>query len=133
MIRADRPENGTVSVDRPVLLFIGDRAVLSSLQFSLMLDGFVLENGAAEGASPFAAPCLVIDQRYRGDGLAFLSELRACGATAPAILLATNPTRRLHERARAAGANVIEKPLLGDELTLALQTILDSTKLKPPS
>lgn len=105
------------------MLFVSDRAVLSSLQFALMLDGFTLESDATEGLC--AARCLVIDHRYRGDGLAFLDELRAAGIAVPAILMATNPTQRLHHRAVASGARVVEKPLLGDELNQALQAILD--------
>ena len=110
--------------NRPILLFVNDRAVLSSLQFSLGLDGFILVDDA-EGVDPSAAHCLVIDQRYRGGGLAFLDELRAAGVVAPAILLVTNPTRRQHEQAAASAAVVIEKPLLGDELTQALRAILN--------
>ena len=109
--------------DKSVQLFVGDAAVLSSLRFSLGLDGFTL----TEGAYPRAARCLVIDQRYRGDGLAFLRNLRQVGITAPAVLLATNPTRRQHKGAVASGAVVIEKPLLDDELTQVLRAILGAS------
>ncbi|HLV06836.1 MAG TPA: histidine kinase [Croceibacterium sp.] len=105
----------------PIALFVSDAAFLSSLQFSLALDGFILAEGCVDGS--FAGECLVIDQRYRGNGLAFLAELRAIGVGAPATLLATNPTRRQHEEATALGAVVIEKPLLGSELTRALQAM----------
>lgn len=114
--------------DRSVLLFENDQPVLSSLQFALTLQGFMPEDGDAEGANISAASCLVIDQRYGSDGLDFLQELRATGIGAPAILLATNPTERLRRRAAARGAVVIEKPLLGDELTEALHTILNFSK-----
>lgn len=109
--------------DKSVQLFVGDPAVLSSLRFSLGLDGFTL----TESASPLAGRCLVIDQRYRGDGLAFLRNLRQAGITAPAVLLATNPTQRQHKRAVASGAVVIEKPLFGDELTQVLHAILGAS------
>lgn len=114
--------------DRPVLLFENDQPVLSSLQFALTLQGFKPEDGNAEGANISAASCLVIDQRYRSDGLDFLQELWATGIGVPAILLATNPTERLRRCAASRGAVVIEKPLLGDELTEALHTILNSSK-----
>jgi len=116
-------EEGRMHSARPILVFESDGPVLSSLQFALSLDGLVVEDGAAEGANPSAACCLVIDQRFRDDGLAFLAELRAQGCAAPAILLATNPSRRTRCAAAAAGAVVIEKPLLGDELARALHRI----------
>ncbi len=114
--------------DRPVLLFESDQPVLSSLQFALTLQGFMPEDGDAEGANISAASCLVIDQRYGSDGLGFLQDLRATGIGAPAILLATNPTERLRRRTAAHGAVVVEKPLLGDELAETLHTILHSSK-----
>lgn len=110
--------------DRPVLLFENDRPVLSSLQFALALQGFMPEDGDAEGANVSAASCLVIDQRYGSDGLDFLQELRTTGIRTPAVLLVTNPTERLRRRAASRGAVVIEKPLLGDELAETLHTIL---------
>lgn len=114
--------------DRPVLLFETDQPVLSSLQFALTLQGFMLADGSAEGADLSAARCLVVDQRYRSDGLAFLHQLREAGIRAPAILLATNPTQQLRRRAALQGVVVIEKPLLGDELSETLHTTLDSSK-----
>lgn len=135
--RADVEEGGLTALprggqdlhqDRPILLFESDQPVLSSLQFALALDGLAVEDGTAEGADPFAACCLVVDQRYRGDGLAFLAGLRASGCAAPAILLATNPSGHTHSRAAALGAVLIEKPLLDDELARSLHLIVKSTE-----
>lgn len=103
-----------------ILLYIADRPVLSSLQFSLAVEGFAVDNGASGSVDPGSARALVIDQNYRGDGLAALRELRAKGCRTPAILIATNPTSRLRASATALGAALVEKPLLGDELTSAL-------------
>lgn len=105
---------------KSVLLFESDPAVLASLQFALPLQGFDPQDGAAQGADPSSAMCLVIDERYRGGGLRFLKELRSAGAARPAILLATNPSSRLRHDAVAAGIVLVEKPLLGEELTQAL-------------
>lgn len=115
--------------DRPILLFESDRPVLSALQFALTLDGFAVADGAGEGADPAAACCLVVDQRYLGDGLAFLAELRARNCDAPAILLATNPSNRTRSRTVALGGVLIEKPLLGDELARCLRLIVRSTEI----
>lgn len=100
----------------PIELLVSDPAVLASLQFALSIEGFELT--AAGDDNPAAA--LVIDQGYRGDGLAALGAIRRRGCTAPAIVLATNPTASFRARAAGAGVALIEKPLLGDELSSAI-------------
>ena len=107
-----------------VLLFVSDRPVLSSLQFSLAIEGFEVADGAA-GSDCSAAAALVIDQSYSGNGLAALAALRALGYSTPTMILATHPTPRMRSQAAALGAVLIEKPLLGDELTRALRTALN--------
>ena len=79
----------------PVLLYVGDRPVLSSLQFALSLEGFEVADGVSAGIDPSAAAALVIDQGFRADGLAALAAYRAAGCATPAIVLATNPTIRI--------------------------------------
>jgi DNA-binding response OmpR family regulator len=112
----------------PVLLYVSDRPVLSSLQFALSIEGFAVADEAAEGSDPSAAAVLVVDQGYHGDGLGWLGVLRASGCSTAAVVLATNPTARLRARAIAAGAILVEKPLLGDELTRALRACLPTQK-----
>jgi DNA-binding response OmpR family regulator len=109
--------------DRRIHLYVADRPVLSSLQFLLALEGFAV----VEGNDPHAASVIVADQGYEGDGLAFLVRLRAAGCGVPAICLVTNPTDRLRARAAAAGAVIVEKPLLGDELTSALNILSNAS------
>ena len=110
--------------DAPILLFVGDGPVLSSLEFALALEGFAVADGTAEDVDPFAAGCLVVDQGYLGNGIAFLAALRHFGCTTPGLVLVTNPTPATRVLAAAAGAVLIEKPLLGGELTLALRGAL---------
>ena len=114
-----------------VLLLIEDRPFLSSLQFSLAIEGFRIVEAAAGGADrsrPPLSAVLVIDQSYGGDGLAALRQLRLQGCELPAITLATNPTVSLRASAAALGAELIEKPLLGDELSLAIRGLLEKRK-----
>jgi DNA-binding response OmpR family regulator len=109
-----------------ILLFETDPAVAAALEFALGLDGFRVVGGDA--AAPVSDPgaCLVIDQRQpTGDGLALLQALREGGHRGAAVILATNPTRRFRERVRAAGATLVEKPLIGEALTAALRATLD--------
>jgi len=110
----------------PVLLYVSDRPVLSSLQFSLVIEGFEVADGAADGINPSAASALVIDQAFRADGLAMLAAFRAAGCVTPAIVLATNPTARIRAQAAAGGTVLIEKPLLGDELSRALRAAIET-------
>ena len=117
-----------MAIEPSVLLYVSDRPVLSSLQFALSIEGFAVTDGAAEGSDPCAAAALVIDQRYHGDGLGWLGALRTNGCSTPAVVLATNPTARLRARVIAAGAILIEKPLLGDDLTGALRACLPTQK-----
>ena len=111
-----------------VLLFIEDRSVLSSLQFSLAIEGIHVVDGAADGIDPTVAAAMVIDQNYCGDGVAVLRDFQIQGCRTPAIVLATNPNTRLRARLHAFGAELIEKPLLGDELSHAIRALLEIRK-----
>jgi FixJ family two-component response regulator len=124
LIGARFPGGQDMAKEPPVLLLVSDRPVLSSLHFSLTLEGFPVADGTVPGSDPRSAATLVVDQGYSGDGLADLAGLRAAGCAAPAILLATNPTALTRSQTAAAGAVLIEKPLLGDDLTRALRTAL---------
>lgn len=109
----------------PTMLLVDDIAVLSALRFALSVEGFAITDGAMEGIDISLAAALVIDERYSGDGLAALAAMRRRGCRAPAIVLATNPTARLRHRIAAAGAELIEKPLLGDELSGTIRAAYD--------
>jgi DNA-binding NarL/FixJ family response regulator len=111
-------------IEPPVLLYVSDRPVLSSLQFSLALDGFAVADGTEDGVEPTAAPAVVVDQEFSGNGLDFVERLRMSGCVAAVVVLATNPTRQLRARAAALGAALIEEPLLRNELSDALYAIL---------
>lgn len=58
------------------------------------------------------------------DGLTTLRRLRERGMACPAIVLAGNPTARCRADAKKAGAPVVEKPIVGDELTTVLRRLL---------
>ena len=111
--------------DNPVLLFIDDAALLSSLEFALSVVGAKAAAGSAL-SDPAAAAALVVDQDC-AQGLERLADLRRKCAT-PAILLATNPTPALRASAAELHAILIEKPLLEDELMRTLSLILQSQK-----
>lgn len=109
-----------------VLVVDDDPAVRASLRFSLELQGVSVEEFAsAESLANRAAfndeACLVVDYRLPGmDGLQLLALLRSRGSRAPAIIITSNPTRKLRHAIAEAGAVLVEKPLLCDELMASI-------------
>lgn len=110
---------------RPRVLLVDDDAALRmSLEFSLELDGFevtTMESGEALLGAPSLpehGACLVLDQNLPGvTGVEALRQLRSRGVALPALLITSNPPLAVREAAKAAGAKIVEKPLLGDALT----------------
>lgn len=113
-----------------ILLVDDDPAVCASLQFSLELEGFVVKSfGSGEALmkqADLANPsCLVLDYRLPGvDGLSLLQALRERGESCPAVIITSNPTQSLKQRAIDAGARLIEKPLLTNGLTAAIRSLI---------
>ena len=108
--------------ERPTVVLVDDdAAVLTSLKFALELEGFTVaayataEDLLADGVG--AVSCFVVDYHLPGaNGMELLSRLRQRGYSTPVILITSNPTRLLVNRAREAGAAIVEKPLIGNNL-----------------
>ena len=108
---------------RPTVILVeDDLSLLGAMTFALQAEGFnvlaysdgidLLTAGRHGGAG-----CLVVDLKLPGlDGLALIAALRARGETAPAILITTDPDERTHRDAKAAGVQIVEKPLLDGKL-----------------
>lgn len=118
-----------------VVLLDDDDGLREALTFSLEIDGYQVE-ACRTGEQllaldlPTSAACLVIDYKLDGlNGLDALETLRRRGVTLPAILITSYANPPLHSRARAAKAQVVEKPLLGDAL---LARIREIAPLTPP-
>lgn len=112
----------------------GDPAIRNALTFSLELGGFAVDcysNGEAllqEEVLPSGA-CLIIDYDLSGiNGLHLLRALRARHVMSPAILIATNPTRRMRAEAEAAGTPIVEKPLLTEDLEKSVHMAFEAAK-----
>jgi FixJ family two-component response regulator len=70
--------------------------------------------------------CLIIDHRLPCmDGLALLSALRRRRVTTPAILITSHPDARCRGQARLAEVDIVEKPLITDELRHRVRQIVD--------
>jgi FixJ family two-component response regulator len=116
-----------------IVIVDNDTAVLSSLKFSLELEGFIVSTyrtGAElleDGAMP-SAGCLVIDYHMPGsNGLDLLEELRARHVTLPAILITGHPNAAIRRRAAAAGVPIVEKPFLGNALNDSIRMALGNS------
>lgn len=106
---------------RTVLLVDDDADLRAALTFAFETEGYAVRAfGSAEAAlavDESDANCFVLDHRLPGlSGLELLERMRAQGLAAPAILITTHPSSELRRRAQAANAQILEKPLLGDDL-----------------
>jgi two-component system response regulator FixJ len=107
-----------------------DPAVRGSLQFSLEIEGYevrVFGDGSELLIDPKVArfACLIVDQNLPAlSGLEVAEQLRARSVLNPVILITSQPSESLRQRARAAGIPIVEKPLLGNALVDAIHAVL---------
>ena len=107
-----------------------DAGVRRALAFAFDLAGFAVEayeSGEAllRADLPLAPGCLVIDERLTGaSGLETLRALRARRVSMPAIFVTSHPKPAFRQAAAIAGAPIVEKPLEGEALVAAIQTLL---------
>jgi len=105
-----------------VVVISDDLAVRNSLKFWLEIEGLTVR-GYVSGADLLGAGdltrcnCYVVDQKMSGtSGLDLIAQLRDRHFTAPAILIASHPSRSLREQAEKADVPIVEKPLVGNGL-----------------
>lgn len=109
-----------------------DPALLNALSFAFETEGYTVRAFAdAESMlaadAPHGSLCLVLDQRLPGmSGLALLAALRAQNVGVPAILITSNPPPAVRREARAAGVEIVEKPLLGNILAAKVREAIES-------
>ncbi|WP_332770166.1 response regulator transcription factor [Phenylobacterium sp.] len=108
---------------RPTVLLVDDDAALrAALKFNLEIEGFDVETCESGEALllrslPAGPACMVLDYNLPGiTGLEALVQLRDRQVDIPALIITSTPSLHVRERIRAAGARLIEKPLLGDAL-----------------
>ena len=116
-----------------VLIAAGDPGLAASLRFSLEQEGYAAslcdELSLASSLGAECKPsCVVVDQ----DVFAKLSLLGSQVVTEsgiPVILLLSQATPRLLDRARAAGVTrMVEKPLAGDALLAEIRGALEGLR-----
>ncbi len=124
--------------DRPqrlglIVVVDDDPAVRNSLKFALEIEGYrvrLFRSGAdLLGLADLPrASCVVVDYNLKGEnGLDVIATLRERRYVAPAVLITTNPTSMVQQRAAAAGVPIVEKPLLGNALIDAIGSIARGT------
>jgi FixJ family two-component response regulator len=125
-----RENNKNAQPPTTVLVVDDDSAVRNSLKFSLELEGFTVRL-YADGRELLDDPhlpargCLVLDQVMPGmTGLEVVDALRHRGISNPAVLITSNASRQICQRAAAAGVAVIEKPFFGNALVDAIRDSL---------
>jgi FixJ family two-component response regulator len=105
-----------------ILILDDDEAVRESLRSLMKSEGFAVRafsNGhdLLNEASLPAIGCLVVDYHMPAmNGLELVSALRGRGVSIPAILITSNPTKYVRDRAAAIAVLVVEKPRLGSYL-----------------
>jgi two-component system response regulator FixJ len=113
-----------------VLVVDDDPAVRNSLKFSLEIEGFAvrLYAGGRQLLDNRQLPpdgCLIVDQVMPGmAGLDVVDAIRRRGMTNPAVLIISNASPKVRDRAAMAGVPVIEKPFFGNELVDAIRDSL---------
>jgi two-component system, LuxR family, response regulator FixJ len=122
----------TASLEKPTIIVVDDdAAVRQSIKFSLELEGFAVRTYADAGEllnettlPPFG--CLVIDYNLPTlNGLEVLRQLRKRQVRLPAIVITSYPSRTVRERAAAAGASIVEKPLFNHALRDNIRAALE--------
>lgn len=115
--------------EAPPLVYVvdDDAGVRRAFAFALDLEGFAVEScSSAEALLRLQLQAsdafLVIDERLPGmSGLEALNQLRSRGVQLPAALVTSHPTAALRAAAAAAGAPILEKPLMGETLVEAIR------------
>ena len=109
-------------------LLVNDEALRSAIAFVLEIEGIAvrLHENASDLLADRSLPldCIVIDMEPSGiDPVTCLEWLRDAGILEQAIILASNPSRRMKSRIADAGAILVEKPLLSDALTATIRRL----------
>jgi two-component system, LuxR family, response regulator FixJ len=131
-------QNGELQSARPMVVVVdNDDAVLGALKFSLELEGFGV-TAFRSGAEVLAkkdlpkSGCLITDFNLADmNGLDLVAALRSRAVQLPAILITGSASPSLRKRAAAAGMPIVEKPLLGNALLVAIQQALDGKSASP--
>lgn len=118
------------SQPRPrIAIVVSDGPLLNALAFLLEADGW--EAAAFRKASDLLkkvprAQCLLVDHNLPDmDGLSLIAAARDAGMTAPAVIIAGKALPAYRQKASEAGIEIVDKPLVGDDLKRTIRAALD--------
>lgn len=121
----------------PIAVVEDDAPLLEAIRFALEMEGWRVR-AFANGEALLAAEsldevgCFVVDHRLGGiDGLEAIDMLRARGVTAPSVLITTAPDEALRKACRRMDVLLVEKPLLGDSLSIGVRRRLVTRSALP--
>ena len=115
-----------------IVLVDDDSALRMALTFALELEGFqveAFESGEAllKHSMPKPPACMILDMNLSGiNGIETLATLRARGNILRALLITSFAKSDVRAAAEALGAVVVDKPLLGDNLSIEISKALRS-------
>lgn len=103
-----------------------DVAVCNSLKFALEIEGFCVRTYASSreflDADISCRGCMIVDYNLPGlNGLDLINELDRRQVRLPSFLITSNPAAHVRRRASDQGVAIIEKPLLSNQLSEAVQ------------
>ena len=107
-----------------------DDATRDSLRLLVECEGFESRNFASgrlflDGVRPTRGDCLILDVNMPGmNGFEVLTELDRRGERIPVIVITARPDPSTKRQAEAAGAALLEKPLVAGELLTLVKEIL---------
>jgi two-component system response regulator FixJ len=134
---ARHPWRMSRSAPRPrIAIVVNDEALLNALAFSLDAEGWEASRFRTPAALLERLPalqCLLVDHSLPGmDGLELIAAVRRRGVAAPAVVIAAKPSAGFRKRAEGAGVDVVDKPLVGDELQQRIRAALDAGEAPDP-
>ena len=113
-----------------VIVVDDDPAVLSSLKFSLEIEGLSVScyhsgTELLNAADSLKSGCMVIDYHlFDMTGLELLRKLRDRSISIPVLFITSYPSVTLRRQAAEAGVQIVEKPLFGNLLLDAIRGAL---------
>jgi two-component system response regulator FixJ len=124
-------EHHDIAVSSPVVAVIDDDvAVRGSLKFALEIEGYSVRTYARgadllDDGNLAECSCFIVDQKLPGmTGLELIATMRQRHIEAPMILITSDPTIIVRERAAREGVPIVEKPLLGNALLERVQDVI---------
>lgn len=113
---------------RRIWVVENDDALRAAIAFSLKAKDFLVStyaSGSDVTCEKGACDCLIVDFDVADmDGIDLLMQLRDAGNTAPAVLIIGDRNSRARRRAEEMKINIVQKPLLGDDLFDAVRKVI---------